>query len=233
PTEKCVEIYQRETGRTNYLFVTNGFDEELFFSKENVERKNRPPVVGFMGSFPFRRGGKEVVTAVHLLKERYPDISGIVIGDNGEADKVRDYARSLGILDRIDIPGERPYSEMPQYARRMTVGVSLWEDMKYAENYRASNQKIRQYLACGVPVLSICDSFIEENALGARLKSYSPEDLITAVEQCIELSRDPKTAERCAQFARKHFSNRMLTERRLQFWQRILDEQATRNLSEN
>lgn len=110
-------------------------------------------LLGYVGNFPMRRGGREVIDVVAELAGR-TRVRGLIIGDGGEMDACRAYAAELGVSDRVDIPGEVAYEELPAFVAAMDVGLSILRPEERGE----SEQKVRQYLASGVCVVGTSGS---------------------------------------------------------------------------
>lgn len=99
-------------------------------------------------------------------------------------------------------------SEVPQYLRRASLGVSF-RKATFAQ-IAASPTKIPEYLAAGLPVVSNAgigdtDELLERDRVGVVLKSLDDVALAAAAESALALVADPTLRARCMQVAYRNF----------------------------
>jgi glycosyltransferase involved in cell wall biosynthesis len=117
-----------------------------------------------------------------------------------------------------------PFDEVPKYANALDVGVSILLPQYYA----ASEQKLRQYLACGKPVIASTpgsSEFVGAANLGS-LVHYDDLDAITReFDRWLSLSESEKAnlSERIAQYAREHLSVDQTVSKRIAIWNERLN----------
>jgi len=99
-----------------------------------------------------------VVTALAKLPDsvKLRVIGYETIGGNGYVSAVRDKARTLGIVHRVELLGPMPRSELLEHCRQSDIGLALMpmvtEDTNMLAMAGASN-KAFDYLACGLALL--------------------------------------------------------------------------------
>lgn len=137
--------------------IDNGADLSMFSIKSSENKSKMREVlhineddfvIGYVGSFPMRRGGKEVVDVVKSLQHAMC-IKGIIVGDSGEAQNCRKYVHENGLDDFVNVIGEVDYMEVPKYMKIMDVGFSI----RRPYEQHCSELKVRQYLASGLCVV--------------------------------------------------------------------------------
>ncbi len=213
--------------------IDNGVDPTMFHVVDNSPVRERfgigeeEVVIGFAGNLPMRRGGREVVEAVAALRARYP-VRGIVVGDSGEADACRRLAKELGVDDRIAIVGEAAFEEMPSLIGAMDVGLSVLR----VHERGASEQKVRQYLACGACVVGTAGSndFLRGREFVKVVEEDATEVVVAAVEAFVRQGRQAIRGLGFAarDYAVSHLSIAARNENRLDLWGRALSGSENR-----
>jgi glycosyltransferase involved in cell wall biosynthesis len=84
---------------------------------------------------------------VHPL---HPDASLTIVGDGQEHAKLMRLAKSLGVADRCDFPGEKPHKDLRDYYGHADL-------FAYASMTETYGQVISEALWCGVPVVALDD----------------------------------------------------------------------------
>lgn len=116
-------------------------------------------VVVFVGLLAPYQGTNALLEAAQLLAPRLPDVHFLVMGYPDPA-SYRAYAESLGIADRVTLPGRILYKDLHSY---LALGaVSVAPKMSTTEG----NGKISNYLAMGLPVVAF-DTPVNREMLGA------------------------------------------------------------------
>lgn len=203
--------------------VDNGVDLGLFtgrpgsLGREEVGLSEGDLVLGYVGSFPMRRGAREVIDCVATLRHDLP-IRGLIVGDSGEADACRAYAAERAVADRVRIYGEADYSLVPDLMALMDIGFSL----RQAQEQNASELKVRQYLASGLLVVGSKGSndFLEGAPYARVVDSNSADEVATAVRVLVdggpERLRHLKAEAR--RYAVQHLTMRSRNLRRMALW---------------
>lgn len=189
------------------------------------------PVLGYVGGFPSRRGAKELVEAAAALRERYPRIGVLIVGEDDGMPAIRRLAAERGVSDVCRFVGEVSYDEVPRYINRMDVGVAF-DRVERALRIGNSSQKVRQYLACGVPVvaLEVGNEFLSERGLGARVDPRNHAQVRDALVHWVEIQRtDPEFASRARRYAIDNLSNEQAMQRRQAFWSAMLERRYDDN----
>ena len=177
-----------------------------------------PFVVLFVGNLIERKGVRYLVDAVHRLSPRIP-MRLLILGkgEGAEGSRLREQVKSLGLEDRVEMPGRVPEPELHRAFARANVlvlpsivdargdteglGVVLLEAMSYHLPVIASN------------VGGITD-IVADGETGLLVPPADPVALAAALER---LATDAPLAERLAdagrRYVQEHFS-----------WPAILEE---------
>jgi len=131
---------------TSHFKPTNSNFRERAFPKNSF-------VVGFLGVVSVYQGVWKLLEAAKIALATIPTLKILIIG-NGSVNESKEFAKRLGIEDRVIFTGPRPvpYSELPDYINSMDVAVSPLQPFPLYQDY-AQPLKVLEYLACGIPVV--------------------------------------------------------------------------------
>lgn len=100
----------------------NGVDPEILVprprSPELGLRLGIPqeaPVIGYVGSLLDYEGLDDLVTAAAQLEQAGLDFRLLMVGDGAELESLRTLVRSLGLADRVILPGRVSYQDVGEY----------------------------------------------------------------------------------------------------------------------
>jgi glycosyltransferase involved in cell wall biosynthesis len=179
------------------------------------------PVLGFIGGFPSQRGTRQILEMMRRLAVDFPRIGAVVAGWDDDMPALREEIEAAGLGARVHLFGAIPYAEAPAFLATVDVGFAFDNATDLAD-IGTSAQKIRQYLACGVPVLasSFGNRFLAEQGLGELVH---PDDA-QAQEQALRrllgrlLDADEDVAGRARAYAEQHLGHERATALRLDWW---------------
>lgn len=215
--DSLVSVYTEMRNRV--VVFDNAADTEIFrptdgaATRRAVGLERHRHLIGYVGNVAHLRGGRELLECWAHIEQR--DEVGLVIvsGDQAGIKDLRALAESLGIADRLTVLGPIPFSLVPEHIGMLDIGVSFRDDDGCSE------LKVRQYLACGLPVIASAqvNAFIE----GAGIGKLVPRDDPAAIGQAIsDILAGRACADRQAirNYALAHLGyGAALTERR-RFW---------------
>jgi len=181
-------------------------------------------LAGYVGNYAWRRGAAQLIEATPQLLRRFPSLGVIVLGSGRGMAQLQQRANELGISRHCVFTGQIPYEMVPQYINAMDVGVSILEPREFA----ASEQKVRQYLACGKPVVATPGSneFLEANELGSVVAPNDIQGVAQQLERWLLLDDSSRRdfQERALSFVDANFSSTRLMSHRLGMWSKVLNE---------
>ena len=212
-------------GEEKIVWIDNAVNTVRFAPRSPEEARQAlglegfEPVVGYVGSRPWERGGAQLVEAAARLVPAYPNLGVVVVGAGGPVAELEQRAAALGIAERCRFPGYVPYRQIPHYVRSLDLGVSL---SLRPERQMNSELKVRQYLAAGKPIVISPGSneFVVEQGFGSVVP---PED-IRAIADAIGAWLAKPAAERnafaakAAAYMHENLSMAAAIARRLRLW---------------
>jgi glycosyltransferase involved in cell wall biosynthesis len=212
---------------TRVVVVENATNTKRFFpvdaraSREAIGIAHLDPVIGFVGGRPWERGGAQMVEVAARLKGDYPGIGVVVVGGGEGMRPLADRAESLGLAGHYHFAGVVPYSDVPRYVNCFDVGIALPRPSRLS-TVGNSNQKVRQYLACGRPVITAGKGaeFLEHEGIGTLIDPTDIDALEFALRRWLSLSPADKAtvSQQASEYARKYLSVGSALRRRLELW---------------
>lgn len=181
------------------------------------------PIIGYVGSRPTERGGMALVEAAARLLPRYPQLGVLIVGDGPGMDSLTARARELGVDDRCVLTGQVPFDTVPIHINALDVAVSISE---LADRRAASELKVRQYLACGKPVVISPggNEFVALEELGSVVDASDREAIAAALDRWLA-SSPPQREEfalRAESYMQRHLSMEHAIARRFALWEERL-----------
>jgi glycosyltransferase involved in cell wall biosynthesis len=120
------------------MVINNGIDTDRLLSMDgNIIRtefyiSSDVPVIGTIGRLTFQKGQKYLIEAVSKIKEKFPKIMLLVVGDGPMKEELQNYAKTLGLNEHVIFTGSR--RDVPALLAAMDIFVlpSLWEGLPNA-----------------------------------------------------------------------------------------------------
>ncbi|HHV65390.1 MAG TPA: glycosyltransferase family 4 protein [Peptococcaceae bacterium] len=140
----------------------------------------------YQGGISLERGAFNVVRAIHLLKEKLPEIRMIFVGpfdDPQGRELVFNYIEEHDLDHNILFAGWVPHIEVKDYIRRSRIGiVTLLPVPKFFKNIPI---KQFEYMSCGIPVIGSnlppIKSFLTKYNSGIIVDPTKPEEIAKAI----------------------------------------------------
>jgi len=198
-------------------------DKEFCRAQCGVQRFNK--VVGYSGGHPSLRGARQLVEISPDLIARYPTCGVVIIGDDAALSSLKARARELETDGHIVFTGIVDYELLNPYLNCFDVGVALdtSDRVKFVGN---ASQKIRQYLACGIPVIvpRSTNEQITSCGLGRAVTPNDLTDIFDAISFWFDMSRQEQEdlRMRARGFAIDTFSTRNTYSKRYTAWQKAI-----------
>ena len=178
-------------------------------------------IIGYAGNYPDQRGGRDIVSALPRLREQFPRIGALILG-GGDDDKLRTYAAQLGVADICRITGRISFDDVPTHIAAFDVGVS----MLHPSNAGAAEQKVRQYLAVGRPVVTTpgASAFVADVGAGTVVPYDDNLAFTQAVASWLSMSPDSwmSASHRASEYARNVLSTANQVRCRIDLWRTAL-----------
>lgn len=208
---EVIETFDYQKYRKNYIEVIPTCADLVRFHPEKVEKKfgNRL-IVGYSGSVGLWYDFPTAIRAFVAFKKN-PVFSNplFLILNKSEHEKIQTHLMDFGVeKDDYLLLSSQP-DEMPYWLNQMDVNVYFIRP-SFSKQASAPT-KLAEILGCGKSVITndgVGDSgkILKENRVGTLTQTFAENEVIEAVKEWAELSKDPELAERCVETARKYFS---------------------------
>jgi glycosyltransferase involved in cell wall biosynthesis len=155
----------------------------------------------FLGRLGRRKGAYDLLEAVAAIATMWGDLR-LVMGGDGEVDRVRNYARNLGINDRVEMLGWVAGIDRERCLREACV----YALPSYAEGLPMS---VLEAMASGLPIVSTRVGGIPEAVTdGVEGFLVEPGDVAAIAERLNRLLCEPDLARTMGTAARKKVESR-------------------------
>jgi len=181
------------SGKVNHLLTSvmrtqvrattlyNGTDTERFSPDPTVTRDEATLLV--VGNLLRIKGQKFVLQAIAKLKDRYPLLRCLFIGDGPDRPLLLDLAKRSGIEDRVMFVGRKNRAEVATAMRRCTLFV-------LPSSYEGLGCVYLEAMASEMPVIACRGQGIEEiirhKENGWLVAVEHPEELVQAISAILE-----------------------------------------------
>jgi len=177
------DVYNINDSRLNV--VPNGVDLERFRPMDQDAARLQlgvPPglkVLGFTGLLTQWQGVDILLRALPLVRREHKAIV-LVVGDGPDQQRLEALATSLGIQDHVRFVGAVPHSLVSTYIGSFDVAFCVKPPL-----LPGSPLKIREYIACGRPVVASAGTeydfhILEEAGAGILVKPNDTEEVAAA-----------------------------------------------------
>jgi len=232
-TYQLVNTYQKRFGLRNIIHIDNTVNIERFDIQDKAESRKRcglqsfKKIVGYCGGFPSQRGAAQLIQIAQRLVKAEPGCGILIVGDDTELGKLKHEVRKKKLGKWVVFKGLIPYETLADYINCLDAGIAL-DTSEKVENVGNSSQKIRQYLACGVPV--ICPENTHQDLVDQDLCISVPvhdlDAIFRAVTHFFKLSVSDSQAyqARARQYAVQVLSTQHAYEKRYQIWKKVFSQ---------
>jgi glycosyltransferase involved in cell wall biosynthesis len=167
-------------------------------------------VVGYVGSVGVWYLFDEVLRAFKIVKSKLKNAKLLIINRGGHSEIIESIEKSN--LDLSDFKLiESDHEKIVEFIQTMDLAIYFYKPS--ISRIACSPTKLGEFLACGIPVITNTgvgdqDKIItnNNNPVGAIVKNFDNNNLISTVNNAIKLSQDDKIHKRCRDVARRHFS---------------------------
>ena len=198
------------------LVIGNGTDTNHFKPINKIKAKTELGLnaeslyVGFIGNFAIWQGLNSLLQAIPKVLKSHKDVNFLLVGDGPEMAKIRKAVLDLELeKEKIILTGKVPYQETNLYINAFDIGVAPFIRERN-ESIGLSPLKIRDYAACGVPIITTRIKgleIVEEKNIGILVP---PDDSNALSDAIIKLIKKPglrnKIAKKGRKVAEKEFS---------------------------
>lgn len=142
-------------------------------------------ILFYGGGVNRHRGLQVVLEAIKILEKKPFKIKLHIVGSGSYLTDLKAQARSLGIEDRVEFSGHKPYNEMLDLLA--AADAAIIPHLRTENNDASSPNKLYQYMYLGIPVISSdCLSLkriLAETDAGFIYRNDSPDELAEVLEK--------------------------------------------------
>lgn len=167
-------------GRADVVTIRNGVDFDHFFSDFSSNDPLITPKIGYFGAVAEWFD----VEAIQSILSHCPDYEISIVGEVTD----RDVYQQLSTMPRVELLGELPYAQLPEFCRTIQVGLIPF---KVTELIRATNPvKMYEYAAAGLPV--VASGFLEAVSAAQKVSGIfvasAPSDFGSLTRQALAIT---------------------------------------------
>jgi len=167
--------------------------------------------IGFVGNLARWQGVDSIILAVDKLIRLNPEIKIAIGGSGPEEQKIQKMIRQYNLGDNVSLMGSIAYENVPMFINNCKICLAPFKPRGSSiDNNSLSPLKIRDYAACGKPIISSRIPGLEEIDEAGFGLLISPGDINALTASIIKLLEDSKLAEsmgkNAREYAEKHYS---------------------------
>ncbi|MDX1412981.1 MAG: glycosyltransferase family 4 protein [Candidatus Promineifilaceae bacterium] len=208
------------------ICIDNAVNTKRFFPTSTSAARNElglnqfEPIIGYIGNHAaHKRGGAQLIEVVPMLLEKYPNLGVVILGDINGSQSLIDLAHNLEIEEHCVFTGYVPFHQVPTYVNALDVGISLLAPKFYGQ----SELKVRQYVACGKPVIATMpgsNDFLFSEDLGSLVQYDDINSIAMEVDRWLSLTENDQLrfSARSFQYAQDHLSVEQSLAKRIALW---------------
>ena len=144
PLEKQRFVDEFGIDQDKIELIPNGIDPGMFSPAPHPNGDER--TVLFIGRLVPGKGAHFLIEAAHILRERYPDLKFVLVGDGPGKPEIENLIARYGLQESVSLRDFSRYDEMPDIYRRSSIFVlpSLYEGVP---------RTMLEAMSCGLPVI--------------------------------------------------------------------------------
>jgi len=185
-------------GDASVIYLPGGVDVDLFkpidmlSAKRKLGLREETYYFSYIGNFDVWYDFKLMLESFKVVLKDY-SAGLLLVGGGVLRREIEKTARKLGILDAVKIIDWVPHRVVPLYINASVAGLIPWR-ISGSRNIGGLPLKLLEYLACGVPVVSlknpICRFFLHKPFI--RFVNDDPIEFSNAMMQFLRLSSEEK-----------------------------------------
>jgi len=226
--ERMIDL--KVVSKNKLKVIYNGIDLENFpFRKLEARTKIRKElnieenkkILISVGRLHEAKGCPYLIKAMKILKEKYPHILLIVLGEGPEGKKIEEQIKELKLEKNILLLGQKENISEYLNASDVFVMPSLWEGLPIA---------LLEAMACGLPVVATrvggVPEVVEDGKSSFLVELKNPRGLAEKIIKTLEMSEEErkKMGERGRKIVEKKFSIEQMVKEYENLYQELLEK---------
>jgi hypothetical protein len=179
---KRIGVEHFSEAKDKFTVIPNGINVEEFQDLDNaskVEGKRAVPVILSVSNLVKTKGIDLNIKAMSRLRDKYPDIQYLIIGDGNQRETLENLSKETGLENHIKFLGRMPHRSVLQYMKDCDVfSLPSWKEgfgVVYLEA-----------MACGKPVIGCkgegIEDFVENKKNGLLVEPQNVDSLVEAID---------------------------------------------------
>jgi glycosyltransferase involved in cell wall biosynthesis len=199
--------------------IPNAVNTQIFYPPENKELDPKKPKLLFVGGLTREKGLYELFDALFELRNEI-DFSLDILGDGPERKNLEEYARKLGISDRISFFGRQPKEVVAEKMREASFLV-------HPSHFETFGCVVAEALCCSTPVLATnigaLPEIVNDERLGILVEPHNNSALISGLKQMFKklINFDPR---HISETASKRYSFETIGKKYFEAYSRVLEK---------
>jgi glycosyltransferase involved in cell wall biosynthesis len=216
-------LYNLPAAKVNV--VDNAVDVGLFTPQDKIECRRGlgltvdAAIVGYVGNLALTRGGAELVRSIAALSRSGRDVRGLIVsGDQSGIGELKALATEMGVEGKIWFRGPVRLEDVPRYIGALDVAISIREDDGCSE------LKVRQYIACGRPVVvsALVNKFVVKQDLGSLVDRTDQSQITAGIATWLDKLATDRSSDaialRLSRYATENLDFDFANRERLRSW---------------
>jgi len=199
-------------GVKDYLISLGTRAERIAVIGNGTDTKHFKPLdikpaydIGFVGNLAKWQGVDSIILAVDKVIRLKPEIRFAIGGSGPEEQTIKKMVQQYNLGDQVSFVGSIPYKNVPQFINNCKICLAPFKPRGSSiDNNSLSPLKIRDYAACGKPIISSKIPGLEEIDEAGFGILISPGDINTLTSSIIKLLDDSSLADSMGNTARKY-----------------------------
>jgi len=216
-TANIETIYQKRHGLSSnkMLVIPNGANVEIFRPKDAEQARIEIGIetnccyLGFVGNLSEHEGVEYLVEAAQMVLAELPQTRFLIVGDGPMKQQLENLAEKSLTPGTFIFFGRVPYESVPVYTAAMDVCVVPRNKARF-EKTGISSLKLREYLACGRPVVGSdipgVGDVLREAKAGIPV---TPENITELAHALLRLLKDKELREEMGKNGRKFAEDKL------------------------
>jgi glycosyltransferase involved in cell wall biosynthesis len=173
------------------LVVPRGVPFELLRNRMRSQRFNDQKTLVYFGGLTKSKGPQLIVEAMPEIIAKVPNAKLILIGSGPLEEELKSVVKRGKMWEYVRFLGRLPYIDAMNILRKCSVGLAPYNPKQMGDTANAKYAdpgKVREYLACGLPVVitRVPEIAFEIQKNGAGLTiDYDKDDLIRTVSRLL------------------------------------------------